>query len=96
MAIQNLKTIDERRSKLVRTKFSIAIYRPTGDKWQSKTMFPAIFGPCSSIVKSIFDCLLRRKGKEGFPMFALNLQTPNLVNTRKESAQAQVYVLSRK
>ena len=31
---------------------------PTGDKWQSKTLFLAHFGPRSSIVKSIFDCRL--------------------------------------
>ena len=29
-----------------------------GDKWQSKTLFLAIFDPRSSIVKSIFDCHL--------------------------------------
>ena len=31
---------------------------PTGDKWQSKTLFLAIFYPLSSIVKSNFDCRL--------------------------------------
>ena len=29
-----------------------------GDKWQSKTLFLAIFYPSSSIVKSVFDCHL--------------------------------------
>ena len=40
------------------TKFSIAICRPTGDKWQSKTLFLAIVDPRSSIFKSVFDCRL--------------------------------------
>ena len=30
----------------------------TGDKWQSKTLFLAIFDPRSWIVKSVFDCCL--------------------------------------
>ena len=41
--------------KLLETEFSIAICRPTGDKWQSKTLFLAIFDLCSS---SVFDCCL--------------------------------------
>ena len=46
---RNVNTIDERRS----------IYRsPTGDNWQSKTLFLAILYPRSSIVKSVFDCRL--------------------------------------
>ena len=40
------------------TDFWIAICRPTGDKWQSKTLFLANFDPHSSIVKSVFDCRL--------------------------------------
>ena len=44
--------------KSIETEFSIAIFRPTGDKWQSKTLFLAIFDPRSSIVKSFFDCRL--------------------------------------
>ena len=40
------------------TKFLIAICRPTGNKWRSKTLFLAIFVPRSSIVKSVFDCRL--------------------------------------
>ena len=44
-AIENVNTIDERRSKIVGNRvfdchlspdFSIAMCRPTGDKWQSK------------------------------------------------------------
>ena len=50
-AIENVNTIDERRSKIVRTEFSIA-------KWQSKILFLAIFDSRSSIVKSVFDCRL--------------------------------------
>ena len=38
------------------TEFLIAIYRHTGDKWQSKTLFLLIFYPRSSIVHSVFDC----------------------------------------
>ena len=49
-AIENVNTIDERRSKIVRTEFSIA-------KWQSKILFLAIFDSRSSI-KSVFDCRL--------------------------------------
>ena len=37
------------------TKFLIAICRPTGDKWQSKTLFLAIFDPRSAIVNGVFD-----------------------------------------
>ena len=44
--------------KSLGTVFSIAICRPTGDKWQSKTLFLALFDPRASIVKSIFDCRL--------------------------------------
>ena len=31
---------------------------PTDDKWQSNTLFLAIFDPRSSIVKSVYDCRL--------------------------------------
>ena len=41
--------------KSFETEFLIAICRPTGDKWQSKTMFLTSFDPRSSIVKSVFD-----------------------------------------
>ena len=36
--------------KLLETEFLIAICRPTGDKWLSKTLFLATFDPRSSIV----------------------------------------------
>ena len=56
--------------KSLETEFSIAICRPTGDKWQSKKLFLAIFDPRSSIIMSVFDCRLpsvvtvvRRQGK---------------------------------
>ena len=42
--------------KSLETECSIAICRPTGDKWQSKTLFLAIIDPHLSIVKSIFNC----------------------------------------
>ena len=44
--------------KSLETEFSIAICRTTGDKWQSKTPFLAIFDPRTSIVKDVFDCRL--------------------------------------
>ena len=40
------------------TEFLIAFCRPTGNKWQLKTLFLVIFDLCSLIVKSIFDCCL--------------------------------------
>ena len=42
--------------KSIETVFLIGICRPTGDKWQSKTLFLSIFDPRSSIVDNIFDC----------------------------------------
>ena len=42
------------------TELSTAVCRLSGDKWQSKTLFPAICVPRSSIVQSVFDC--RDKG----------------------------------
>ena len=51
-----MNTIDEHRSKIDKTEFSIAIYRQLGDKWQSKTLFLAIFDQRSAILKSVFDC----------------------------------------
>ena len=44
--------------KLLETEYLIAICHPIGDKCQSKTLFLAIFDPCSSIVTGIFDCRL--------------------------------------
>ena len=44
--------------KSLETEFSIAICRPTGDKWQPKTLFLANFDPRSSICKSVFECRL--------------------------------------
>ena len=45
----------KQRSNSLETEFTIAICRPTGDKWQSKILFLAIFDPRSSIVRSVFD-----------------------------------------
>ena len=39
--------------KLLETEFLIVICRHTGDKWQSKTLFLAIFDPHSLIGKSV-------------------------------------------
>ena len=45
--------------KSIETKvFSIVICRPTGNKWQSKTLLLSIFDPRSSIVVYVFDCRL--------------------------------------
>ena len=44
--------------KLLETEFLIAICRQTGNKWQSKTLFLAVFDPCLLIVKSVLDCQL--------------------------------------
>ena len=52
--------------KLLETEFSIGICRPTGDKWQLKTLFLAILDPRSSIVKSVFDCRLSGEDSESF------------------------------
>ena len=46
-------TIDGGGSKLARIFFLIAICRKSGDKWQSKTMFFAIFDLLASIVLAI-------------------------------------------
>ena len=56
--MENVNTIEERRSKSIETMFSIDICRLTGDKWQSKTLFLLIFDPRSSIVDNVFDCRL--------------------------------------
>ena len=52
--------------KTLETELLIAICRLTGDKWQSKILFLAIFDPHSSIAKSVFDCCL--SGVKMFPM----------------------------
>ena len=61
MAIENANTINLLRNidqKSIEKMFSIAICRPTGDKWQAKTLFLSIFDPRTSIVDYIFDCRL--------------------------------------
>ena len=47
---------------IVRNRVFDCHRRPTGDKWQSKTLFLAIFDPRSSIIKSVFDCSLSGVG----------------------------------
>ena len=42
----------------IETVFLIAICRPTGSKWQSKTLFLLIFDRHSLIVDNVFDCHL--------------------------------------
>ena len=44
--------------KSLETEILITICRPTGDKWQLKTLFVAIFDPHLSIGKSVFECPL--------------------------------------
>ena len=44
--------------KSIETVFSIGICCPTGDKWQSKTLFLSIFDPPSSIVDYVYDYCL--------------------------------------
>ena len=44
--------------KSLETEFLIAICHPLGNKWQLKTLFLAIFDPCPSITKSVFNCRL--------------------------------------
>ena len=58
--------------KSIETVFSIAICRPTGDKWQSKTLFLSIFDPCSSLV--VFDCRLSGVVKWFFLFFKINVK----------------------
>ena len=57
-AIENYNIIDERWPKIVQYRVLIAISRPTGDNWQSKTLGVAISDPRSSIVKRVFDCCI--------------------------------------
>ena len=59
MAIDNVNTIDECRSKIVRNRVFDCLLSPD---WRQiaikKTLFLASFDPCSSIVMSVFDCHL--------------------------------------
>ena len=58
-AIENAKTIEERRSKISRKSVFDCHLSPTGDKWHWKTLFLiSIFYPRSSIVDYFFDCHL--------------------------------------
>ena len=50
-AIENVNV----EQKSLEIEFLIAIFRPTGDRGQSKTLFLAIFDPRSSTVTSVFD-----------------------------------------
>ena len=52
-----LKLLKYVYKKSLETEFLIAICCPTGDKWQSKSLFLAIFDRLA-IVKSVFDCRL--------------------------------------
>ena len=68
-SVYSISTSDRRRYKTLiqstnvdlrsfETEFSIAVCRPTGNNWQSKTLFLAICDTGSSIVQSVFDCRL--------------------------------------
>ena len=52
------KSLETEDQKSLETEFLIAIFRHTGDKWQSKKLFLSIFDPSSSIVDIVFDCRL--------------------------------------
>ena len=52
----SLITPGRRQSKTSILSTNVDKNRKTGDKWQSKTLFLAIFDPRLSIVKSVFDC----------------------------------------
>ena len=58
---------------LLETEISISIRRPTGDKWQSKPLFQAIFDQRLLIVKSVFDYRLSSVG-----IFMLNSYIRNM------------------
>ena len=47
-----------KEQKLLETEFLIDICRLAGDKWQSKTLFLAIFDPRLTSVMIIFNCIL--------------------------------------
>ena len=55
MAIENVNTIGEWRSKIVRNRVFDCHLSPNADKWQLKTLLLAIFYPCLPIVNSVFD-----------------------------------------
>ena len=57
-AIENVYISMNLYENSLEIELSIANCRPTGDKWQSKTLFLSIFNPRSSIVKSVYDCRL--------------------------------------
>ena len=69
-----VNTIVERRSKIVGNGVvDCQFCRPTGDKWQSKTLFLAIYDPRLSIVKSVFYCRLSDVGiQHGMEFGSLN------------------------
>ena len=46
------------------TELLPAVCHPTSDKWQSKTQFPAICDPRSSIIERVLDCRLSDMIKE--------------------------------
>ena len=57
-AIENVNTIDERRSKNVSNRAFYCHFSSGCVKWQSKTPFLAPFDPRSRSVKSVLDCHL--------------------------------------
>ena len=79
MAIENVNNIDKPSSKIVTNRVLIAIYRPNGDKWQSKTLFLAIFYPGSSIVESVLDCHLSCEDMESNSIIGCDRQVSSPV-----------------
>ena len=78
-----LRNVDQ---KSIETVFSIAICRPTGDKWQSKTLFLSIFDPRSSIVDYVFDLPPTRCGP-GSSLFASRIFYQNLNKVENPTQQ---------
>ena len=64
MAIENVNTIDKRRSKIVRNRVVDCCLSPDWLQMAIKTLFLAICDLCSSIVQSVFDCHLSGMLKE--------------------------------
>ena len=58
MAIENVNTIDERISKIVRNRVFDCQLSPDWRQMATENTVSSDFDPRSSIVKSVFDCRL--------------------------------------
>ena len=80
--------------KSIETMFSIAICRPTGDKWQLKTLFLSIFDPHLLIVDYVFDRRLPGVFMLQPPLQLMtNFAIPILIFSRKRGLTFHVYCL---